>query len=425
MPAELWAKVLEQFLMVNLILGRWLLPKGELTRGQLSQLLLVYIGMAADIVELFEAFKEDAVIFNTELTTAVLAIWSWSLMQFSFVLTATKARKPRLGMDSVPKDNHVSNYDKSCCPNLRAFCIMDIWAIATTIIFQDGPFLCLRLLLILKYNVVSYLNIFFTCKNSLVLVLQLYRMTVLKCETHPMSDDVESIHQGSSKLDHDSDKSETESNKYDEAGVDYLYGNRDDLPWHRSSIHHRRNSETLDKKPSPDMNYNFLPDYFDPIKRIRKGPCRATKDNSLFKNIDGFTEINRDSVYLVYSQSKDAPWTDVSLNLFSTSESNLNKDPKKKSGTVINLHQNKTDELIKRNDIAVQTSEFKNHHKTLKKTKKSSRSALTSEKIHRSKTDEKEATINNVKNCLKSSKSLNKAVSSRMTPSSYCMSTRF
>lgn len=43
--------------MVILIVGRWLLPKGELTRDQLSQLLLVYIGMAADIIEIFEAFR--------------------------------------------------------------------------------------------------------------------------------------------------------------------------------------------------------------------------------------------------------------------------------------------------------------------------------------------------------------------------------
>lgn len=77
-----WLKIFEQALMVILIVGRWLLPKGEgrkltfhstlpikrdlrrkltysgeLTRDQLSQLLLVYIGMAADIIEIFEAFR--------------------------------------------------------------------------------------------------------------------------------------------------------------------------------------------------------------------------------------------------------------------------------------------------------------------------------------------------------------------------------
>jgi len=54
-----------------LILGRWMLPKGKLTHDQLSQLLLVYIGTAADIVEFFEAFNEDLVSkcdFELELT---------------------------------------------------------------------------------------------------------------------------------------------------------------------------------------------------------------------------------------------------------------------------------------------------------------------------------------------------------------------
>ncbi len=48
-----------------LILGRWLLPKGALTRDQFSQLMLVYIGMAADIVEVFEAFRESKVFQNS------------------------------------------------------------------------------------------------------------------------------------------------------------------------------------------------------------------------------------------------------------------------------------------------------------------------------------------------------------------------
>jgi len=57
-----WVRTLEQLLLLILILGRWMLPKGKLTHYQLSQLLLVYIGTAADIVEFFEAFNEDKVI---------------------------------------------------------------------------------------------------------------------------------------------------------------------------------------------------------------------------------------------------------------------------------------------------------------------------------------------------------------------------
>jgi len=56
-----WVRLLEQLLLLILILGRWMLPKGKLTHDQLSQLLLVYIGTAADIVEFFEAFNEPVV----------------------------------------------------------------------------------------------------------------------------------------------------------------------------------------------------------------------------------------------------------------------------------------------------------------------------------------------------------------------------
>lgn len=61
LTSDEWIRTLEQLLLLLLILGRGILPKGKLTHDQLSQLLLVYIGTAADIVEFFEAFKEDEV----------------------------------------------------------------------------------------------------------------------------------------------------------------------------------------------------------------------------------------------------------------------------------------------------------------------------------------------------------------------------
>lgn len=47
---------------------------------------------------------------------------------------------------------------------------------------QDGPFLAFRLILIIHYRIVSYMNIFFTCKNTLVILLQLYRLYVVQTE---------------------------------------------------------------------------------------------------------------------------------------------------------------------------------------------------------------------------------------------------
>lgn len=40
---ELHLQLLEQLLLVVLIVGRWLLPKGDISREQLSQILLAYL----------------------------------------------------------------------------------------------------------------------------------------------------------------------------------------------------------------------------------------------------------------------------------------------------------------------------------------------------------------------------------------------
>jgi len=45
----MWTQIVEQTLLLVLIIGRWLLPVGKtMTRDQLSQLLLVYIGTAGN-----------------------------------------------------------------------------------------------------------------------------------------------------------------------------------------------------------------------------------------------------------------------------------------------------------------------------------------------------------------------------------------
>jgi hypothetical protein len=50
----MWTQIIEQTLLLVLIIGRWLLPVGKtMTRDQLSQLLLVYIGTAGKIEILF------------------------------------------------------------------------------------------------------------------------------------------------------------------------------------------------------------------------------------------------------------------------------------------------------------------------------------------------------------------------------------
>ncbi|KAK0080501.1 hypothetical protein PV326_008127, partial [Microctonus aethiopoides] len=147
---ETWVTLIEQFLMLVLIVGRWMLPKGDLTRDQLSQLLLVYIGTAADIIEFFDSFKEDKIGRELVLVYLTLGIWSWSLMQFTVVLTATKSRKCRLSSGTTIKKKVSSK--TSCCS-------IDVWAIAINMILQDAPFLAFRLIIIIHYQILYRLYV--------------------------------------------------------------------------------------------------------------------------------------------------------------------------------------------------------------------------------------------------------------------------
>uniref|UniRef100_A0A1A9UFP5 Transmembrane protein 26 n=1 Tax=Glossina austeni TaxID=7395 RepID=A0A1A9UFP5_GLOAU len=150
-----WITVIEQFLMLILIVGRWMLPKGDLTRDQLSQLLLVYIGTAADIIEFFDSYKDDTIAQIKLLVYLTLGIWSWSLLQFTIVLSATRSRRPRGGGGSHQRSSESNQAD--CC------CGIDVWGIVLNVILQDAPFLTFR-------------------KNSLVILLQLYRLYVVNAE---------------------------------------------------------------------------------------------------------------------------------------------------------------------------------------------------------------------------------------------------
>ncbi|XP_037925117.1 transmembrane protein 26 [Hermetia illucens] len=171
---KMWITLIEQFLMLILIIGRWLLPKGDLTRDQLSQLLLVYIGTAADIIEFFDSYKDESISNVPLLVLLTLGIWSWSLMQFTIVLSATRARKPRGG--STSNQDETNDCCNGCC------CGIDVWGIVLNVILQDAPFLAFRLLIIVHYKIINYMNVFFTCKNTLVILLQLYRLYVVNTE---------------------------------------------------------------------------------------------------------------------------------------------------------------------------------------------------------------------------------------------------
>ncbi|XP_071487424.1 transmembrane protein 26-like [Diadema antillarum] len=177
LSAQSWSVALQQALLFVLILGRWLLPKGDLTRDQLSQLLLVYIGIAADILEFVtEGLKLEQVRCNRIMVICILSLWTWSLLQFTLGLTATKARKPRVAGTSQRKKK------KDDAPKVTYCCETEVWGIMATVIMQDGPFLTMRLYLLTVEDAVNHMMIFFTCKNMLIMLLQVYRLLVICIE---------------------------------------------------------------------------------------------------------------------------------------------------------------------------------------------------------------------------------------------------
>ncbi|XP_070765754.1 transmembrane protein 26 [Enoplosus armatus] len=175
---ENWVAGLEQTMLIVLVLGRWLMPKGDMSRDQLSQLLMVYVGLGADILDIFDTFKEPEVKTNRVVVIIGLALFSWALMQFPLVLTQTqppKGQPPQTGLS-----------DLSCCPGapsaFSSCCSSEVWSLLLTVGLQDGPFLLYRLYLMVQEEVLNQLMIFFTCKNILIVLLELYRIFVVQCE---------------------------------------------------------------------------------------------------------------------------------------------------------------------------------------------------------------------------------------------------
>lgn len=170
---ENWVEALEQTMLIVLVLGRWLMPKGDMSRDQLSQLLMVYVGLGADILDIFDTFKEPQVKTKHAVIIVGLSLFSWALMQFPLVLTQTNRPTLQDGSQSETPQPGLS-----CCSS-------EIWSLLLTVGLQDGPFLIYRLYLMIRENVLNQLMIFFTCKNILIVSLEVYRICVVHFENRP------------------------------------------------------------------------------------------------------------------------------------------------------------------------------------------------------------------------------------------------
>uniref|UniRef100_A0A3B1J8B8 Transmembrane protein 26b n=1 Tax=Astyanax mexicanus TaxID=7994 RepID=A0A3B1J8B8_ASTMX len=158
-----WILALHQILLILLIVGKWLMPIGVgVTRDELSQLLLIFVGTAADILEFTSETLSDV---NPQLVYIILAVWTWSMLQFPFHLSVVNSRD----------DDECENQGDSVLTKHRT----DFWTVVETLFIQDGPFLVVRLTVMIHYAIVHQMLVFFAIKNFLVVTLNIYRMWVI------------------------------------------------------------------------------------------------------------------------------------------------------------------------------------------------------------------------------------------------------
>ncbi|XP_071336286.1 transmembrane protein 26-like [Trachinotus anak] len=169
-----WILALHQILLILLIVGKWLLPLGGgVTRDELSQLLLIFVGTAADILEFTSETLSDVKDNSPQLVYIILAVWTWSMLQFPLHL-AVVSSKPDEGEPGVQE-------------SLLTKHSTDIWSIVEALFIQDGPFLVVRLTVMTYFSIFHQMLGFFAIKNLLVVILNLYRLVVICQDFRPSS----------------------------------------------------------------------------------------------------------------------------------------------------------------------------------------------------------------------------------------------
>ncbi|XP_066549564.1 transmembrane protein 26b [Amia ocellicauda] len=162
---DAWILALHQIMLILLIVGKWLLPIGVgINRDQLSQLLLMFVGIAADILE-FTTETLSKVKDGNSLVYIILSVWTLGMLQFPFHVAVVNSSA----------DDSREGQTASFMQQNRS----EIWCIVESILIHDGPFLVVRLVVMIVYKVINQMLVFFTIKNLLVVSLQIYRLYVL------------------------------------------------------------------------------------------------------------------------------------------------------------------------------------------------------------------------------------------------------
>uniref|UniRef100_A0A3P8RZ19 Transmembrane protein 26 n=1 Tax=Amphiprion percula TaxID=161767 RepID=A0A3P8RZ19_AMPPE len=163
-----WILALHQILLILLIVGKWLLPRGGgISRDELSQLLLIFVGTAADILEFTSETLSDIRDDSLQLVYIILGVWTWSMLQFPLHLAVVNSKKDSEGDEYAEETSLLSKHSTN------------IWSVVEALFIQDGPFLVVRLTVMTYYKVFHQMLVFFAIKNFLVVILNLYRLVVI------------------------------------------------------------------------------------------------------------------------------------------------------------------------------------------------------------------------------------------------------
>lgn len=149
------------------------MPKKGITRSELSQLLLVYMSLASDVIDLLSVLQEQAIMINMNMVYTALSIYSWSLYQFTLNLVVTRGRNygSQTSLNTLNTSKNRYNNSKSMHNEL--------WNVLITLTMQDCPFFILRIICVVKFNVFNYSFLFFTFKNGILFALQIYRIIAI------------------------------------------------------------------------------------------------------------------------------------------------------------------------------------------------------------------------------------------------------
>ena len=183
MESSSWFVVLLEILAYILLLGRLL--HDSIRQKILIQQMMAYLTSASDIFELFSLFDEKQVIENSNATLYVLIFWTLSFVQFIPVWGSHNLGN-RNSEHKKQKVSEKKQYLCTCdskCLHYMFNALDDSHNEDDTernesgfaFLFQDGPFLIVRMYLIFQFNLFTQSLVFYSLKNISLTILLLVK----------------------------------------------------------------------------------------------------------------------------------------------------------------------------------------------------------------------------------------------------------